>query len=387
MRCLELVVGISRSERLGDFLFLNYSLLQAREKLWTSSHLMAQMSLREYYSWMTSQSVFMNWSKAKRRVNAVAVSTLLAPAIAGAEILSPMEPQSLEPGDLLSYPVTFAAPETSRLQLRVESGPVGARLTVDPAGQVLIIWQSPTELAAEINIDLVARNVDTGEKLESRALLVRAAGPIIEVESLGALLGPFDEQEFPAGDPWEWVFAVDPKEVQLSAGGLPPGAMFMNDPEKGYVIRWTPNVEQQGRYEVNLQAVDRYNRAKVTNSSMLLQVKPEEVPDTFVDPDVPTILPLANQVVSAGRIVSFKVKSNAEDGTVPVLLVDRIPRDASFDGNEDGSRTFFWQTGDRDQGEHVFRFTAVNPREPNLRSFQDVLIIVGDPTRNKTAPQ
>lgn len=336
---------------------------------------------------MTSQSVLINWSKAKRRVNAIAISSLLAPVMASAEILSPMEPQSLEPGDLLSYPMNFNRLPGTRLQLRVESGPYGARLTVDPAGQVLIIWQSPTELPAEVNIDLVARDVDTGQKIESRVLLVRAAGPSIEADTAQLALGPFEEQEFTAGDSWEWVVAVDTNTVELSAGGLPPGAMFMNDPDKGYVIRWTPKLEQQGRYEVSLQAVDRYDRAKVTNSSIILQVNAPLVPDTFEDPDIPTILPLANQVVSAGRIVSFKVKSTAEDGTVPVMLVDRIPRDASFDGNDDGSRTFFWQTGDRDQGEHVFRFTAVNPREPNLRSYQDVLIIVGDPTRNKTAPQ
>jgi len=336
---------------------------------------------------MTSQSAYINWSAAKEWISAAVVSAMLIPTFAVAAILSPMEPQSLEPGDLLSYPVSFDRLEGTRLQFRIESGPKGARLTVDPSGQILIVWQSPADLASETDIDLVVRDIDGGQILESRVLLVRAAGPIVEVEPVGVPLGPFDEQEFVSGDLWEWVFNVDPAAVQLSAGGLPPGAMFMNDPEKGYVLSWTPEIEQQGRYEVSLQAVDRFDRNKVTNTSILLEVKPPLVPDTFVDPDTPTILPLANQVVSAGRMISFKVSSTAEDGTVPVLLVDRIPRDASFDGNDDGSRTFFWQTGDRDQGEHVFRFTAVNPREPELRSFRDVLIVVGDPTRNKTAPQ
>ncbi len=336
---------------------------------------------------MPSQSFFINWSKAKKRVSALAITTLLAPAFVSAEILPPMQPQALEPGDFLSYPVSFNPVAGTRLQLRVESGPEGARLMVDPGGQLRIIWQSSTDLPAEVNIDLVARNVDTGQRLESRVLLVRAAESIREIETAGVPLGPFEEQAFAAGDSWEWVFNIDPATVQLSAGGLPPGAMFVNDSDKGYLIRWTPKLEQLGRYEVNLQAVDRYDRVSVTKASILLQVRLPVVPDTFVDPDIPIIRPLANQVVSAGRIISFKVNSIAEDGTVPVLLVDRIPRDASFDGNDNGSRTFFWQTGDRDQGEHVFRFTAVNPREPNLRSYKDVLIIVGDPSRNKTAPQ
>jgi hypothetical protein len=336
---------------------------------------------------MPSHSAFINWSKAKRRLSFIAVTSLLVPALVYAAILSPMEPQSLESGDLLSYPVSFNRVADTRMQFRVESGPEGARLTVDSSGQMLVVWQAPSDMPAETNIEVVARNVDTGQKLESRVLLVRAAGPIVEVETVGVPLGPFDEQEFVAGELWEWVFNIDPVAIQLSAGGLPPGAMFMNDLEKGYVLSWAPKVEQQGRYEVNLQAIDRYDRSRVTSTSILLQVQAPIVQDTFVDPDIPNIHSLANQVVSAGRIVSFKVNASAEDGTMPVLLVDRIPRDASFDGNPDGTRTFFWQTGDRDQGEHVFRFTAVNPREPNLRSYKDVLIIVGDPTRNKTAPQ
>ena len=386
---------------------------------------------------MNSESLFFKWSTAKKRVNTVAVAALLAPSLVCAEILLPMAPQSLVPGDFLSYPVMFNSLMDKRLQLRVESGPEGARLIVDSTGQVRIIWQSTSEMRPSVNIYVVARDVDTGQRLESKILVVKAAESMAEIEEPRAeVLEPKVEIEEPRAEieepsaeiqepkaeivvpkadtdvpkaeidkpvaeaevretlvqdietegEWEWVFKLDPGTVELSAGGLPPGAMFMNDSEKGYMLRWSPKLEQQGLYEVNLQAVDRFNRSKVTNTSMLLRVKPRVIPTNFEDPDTPSIMPLANQVVSAGRIISFKVDSTAEDGTKPVLLVDRIPRDASFDANSDGSRTFFWQTGDRDQGEHVFRFTAVNPREPDLRSFKDVLIVVGDPTRNKTAP-
>lgn len=336
---------------------------------------------------MRSQSGFIKLSEARKRFSALAIVTLLAPAFAGADILPPLRPQSIKPGDFLSYPVSYNPVAGVRLHLRVENGPDGARMTVDPTGQARIIWQSPADFSAEANIGLVVRNSDTGEKLESRVLLIRAAEPIVESKTTSVSLGPFETQDFIAGEQWEWVFNVDPAKIQLSAGGLPPGAMFINDPNKGYLFRWTPTLEQHGLYEVNLEAVNRYDRDTVTNSSIKLQVNLPVVPGSSDNPHIPKILPLANQVVSAGRIISFKVSSVAEDGTVPVLLVDRIPRDASFDGNENGSRTFFWQTGDRDQGEHVFRFTAVNPREPELRSYKDVLIVVGDPTRNKTAPQ
>lgn len=336
---------------------------------------------------MSVRSIQNFWTKAVFRSLFAIPLLLLSLGIVRAEILSPMEPQALEPGALLSYPIEFNSLAGQRVELKLENSPEDARLSVDTEGRLMILWESPSVLPSEVHINLVARNIDSGKKLESRVLIIRAAGPTPTDIPTGVSLGPFDEQALMAGDVWEWIFNIDPTEIQLSAGGLPPGAMFLHDHNNGYVLRWTPETVQQGRYQVSLMAVDRRERSRTGTANMLLEVVPKPVEDTFVNPDTPTIPPLANQVVSAGRIVSFKVTPEAEDGTVPVLLVDRIPRDASFDGNEDGSRTFFWQTGDRDQGEHVFRFTAVNPREPNLRTFRDVLIIVGDPSRNKTAPQ
>ena len=71
----------------------------------------------------------------------------------------------------------------------------------------------------------------------------------------------------------------------------------------------------------------------------------------------------------------------------PVLQVDRLPRNASFEANEEGGRTFRWETGENDQGEHLFRFTAFNPRAPQERSVQEVLMVVGDPTKKVTLPE
>jgi len=317
----------------------------------------------------------------------VAFTSMLLVSTSFADILAPIEPQTVEPGDLLTFPIDFTPAEGQRIELRLENSPSNARLLVDREGRLQVIWQSPPSLETEVDMNIVARDVDSGAVLDSRVLLVRARSSVATDIPDTLPFGPFDEQSLKSGEEWEWIFTVNPSTIQLSAGGLPPGAMFMHDFQKGYVFRWTPTASQHGRYEVNFQAVERAERSSSAQAGMLLTVKAPPTPDTFQDPDVPKIPPLANQVVSAGRMVSFRVSPSSEDGSVPVLLVDRVPRTASFDSNKDGSRTFFWQTGERDQGEHVFRFTAVNPREPNLRSYRDVLIIVGDPTRNQTAPQ
>jgi len=317
----------------------------------------------------------------------VALVSSLCSSVLFADILSSMEPQTLEPGDLLTFPIDFNPVEGKRIELRLENSPTNARLIVDRQGRLQIIWQSPPSLETEVNMNIVAKDADTGEILDARVLLVRAQASVATDISNTLPFGPFADQTLTSGEEWEWIFSLNPSKIRLSAGGLPPGAMFMHDLQKGYVFRWTPTLEQQGKYEISFQAVNRAERSNSAQAGMVITVQAPAKADTFQDPDTPKIPPLANQVVSAGRMISFKVSPSTDDGSVPVLLVDRVPRTASFDANKDGSRTFFWQTGERDQGEHVFRFTAVNPREPSLRSYRDVLIIVGDPTRNQTAPQ
>jgi len=237
---------------------------------------------------------------------AAVVSILIASA-SFADILAPIEPQTLEPGDLLTYPIDFTPVEGKRIELRLESSPSNARLLVDREGRLQVLWQSPPSLETEVDMNIVARDVDTGAILDSRVLLVRAQASVTTEVTESLPFGPFEEQKLNSGEEWEWIFTLNPSTIQLSAGGLPPGAMFMHDLQKGYVFRWTPTAEQHGRYEISFQAVERAERSSNAQAGMLLTVEPPPKPDTFQDPDVPKIPPLANQVVSAGRIVSFRV--------------------------------------------------------------------------------
>ncbi len=103
--------------------------------------------------------------------------------------------------------------------------------------------------------------------------------------------------------------------------------------------------------------------------------------------DAPVLETMPNQVVSVGRTVILEVFATLPGEFDPVLLIDRLPRNASFEANDEGGRTFRWETSDVDQGEHLFRFTAFNPRAPQQRSVQEVWMVVGDPTRNVTLPE
>jgi hypothetical protein len=101
---------------------------------------------------------------------------------------------------------------------------------------------------------------------------------------------------------------------------------------------------------------------------------------------LPRLGPLVNQVVSAGRVVTQRVQASLPDGSAAIVQIDRLPANASFDANPDGSRSLYWQTSDRDQGEHLFRITAINPQDTRRRAHEEILIVVGDPTRSRTTP-
>ena len=210
------------------------------------------------------------------------------------------------------------------------------------------------------------------------------------------VLGAIDPPTLVAGRPWRLHAKVrDPDGTvpTLFARGLPDGARLDAEGDGWYRFGWTPPPGMAGEVRLTLVAVDALDRTLRTERTVRLRVRPAEPSppapsaESSPEPPPPRIVPLATQIVSAGRTVSFRVAAALDDdGRTPPLQIDRLPKYASFDTNADGSRTFRWPTGDREQGEHRFRITALHPDDATLSSRAEVLVIVGDPTRSSTAP-
>lgn len=96
--------------------------------------------------------------------------------------------------------------------------------------------------------------------------------------------------------------------------------------------------------------------------------------------------PLTTHIVSPGQPISFRVSPRDPYGKALTVTVDRLPGNAHFLENHDGSRTFVWQTGVADEGEHLFRFTAIHPDDTELVATRDAMIIIGDPTSGGSQP-
>ncbi|ASJ75416.1 hypothetical protein [Granulosicoccus antarcticus] len=221
----------------------------------------------------------------------------------------------LAPGEHLQQPMAAVTDQGVRVQVSLGDAPAGARLVVDDAGQLFVDWRAGPDLALETRIEILLSNVDTGQMLESRDLLIQRA-----MKTGRAVAPPELLQES-----WQKSL-LEPKEDYLPSG-------------------W---------------AVDSAAE--------------------------PMLIELPNQVVSAGVVVSLHVDAILPGGLIPVLQVDRLPYTASFEANGDGSRTFYWDTDNDDEGEHVFRFTAINPGDTLQRASREVMIVVGDPTRKTIRP-
>ena len=255
------------------------------------------------------------------------------------------------------------------------------------------------------------------------------------------VLGTIGSQSLNVGKPWRLhLRGRDPDGLppQLTITPLPDRASISVRPDGWYVLAWTPRHDDVGQLEMRVTATDAADELLRTERVVTLLIAPaptlveegDEAAFADADPELgpepplesasgdetaaelvppedpvalleleeeyalppepedvrPTIAPPAAQIVSAGRTVSYRVKATLEDGRVPLMGIDRLPLNASFDANPDGSHTFFWPTGNADQGEHRFRVTAYDPWDDENGTSADLLVVVGDPTRSKTEP-
>lgn len=254
-------------------------------------------------------------------------------------ILAPSDPIEMSPGELLIHIVHRQRNPGARVEVRLIEAPVGAQLVVDQSGELNIRWQSGPDMPVESVFVLIARNIDTQQELDRRqVLVVRKADPLDQLQPVESILRP----------------ALEPSDQQYLQVGAP------------------------GRLEIG---TDGMIIDPVTLAGARQTLKTDSSKRK-----IPRLNSMPNQIISAGRVVSFQVEPVIDDGNLAIVQVDRLPRNASFDENQDGSRTFYWQTSDEDQGEHLFRFTVIHPESADLRAWREILIVVGDPSRSSTAP-
>ena len=191
------------------------------------------------------------------------------------------------------------------------------------------------------------------------------------------------------------------RRLEVNLIDSPQGARLIVTSDGRLLLQWLSMPGMASMTPLVVQARDVDTRAIVDTSVLVVRntltleyptntanVQQENTQPSIGLDSLPSVSlkPLHGQIVSTGRVISLRIEGTSSDNKQPVLQIDRLPQNASFEKNTQGSYNFYWQTSGRDNGEHLFRVTAIHPDNRAITASQDLTIVVGDPSRNKTVP-
>ena len=338
--------------------------------------------------------------------------------------LLPIPTQSVSVEQVFVYRLQATDADGTVPGIRMLNAPAGAQLEDNGDGSRTLRWQPPADLPSETVIIFQAFDAnDAGLVSTQRMLLERNDAPVdsdptTDVVNEPVSPAPNSVANSPPQLPninvqllsvdQDYQLYVRPKDADgtvpwLSATSMPVGAVLQDAYDGSRVFRWRPTIGQEGEHRVSFLATDAQDSSLTSERVIIFNVQPlidsnadiesgpidndvrtPESPDTSVDKvsensnSEPYFEPISSPVVSAGQDIKFRVVPRMPDQSAAILHVDRLPPNASFADNFDGTRTFRWSPTEADQGEHIFRFTAIHHDNVNQRVSTDVLIIVGD---------
>ena len=269
-----------------------------------------------------------------KRSTVIAMLLLLGHGVVWAgPVLQQFEPRNIKPGDLLEQAVKWQEIPGQRLEFTLIKAPDAARLDVTENGELVLKWDSGPDMAETTNLVIQVRDVDTSKVVDTGTLLVRNA-LMFESPENTAIETPLRTEIVNSGT----------ESSESSAPASP----------------------------VNTAAIVQQTQDRARAGD-------QPIPSVSLKQPV-------GEIVSAGKRVKIQIRGSSSDAEPPLLSLDRIPRNASFERSGEGRYTFFWQTSDRDQGEHRFRVTAVHPENEAVVVSREFTVVVGDPSRGTTVP-
>ena len=225
---------------------------------------------------------------------------------------------------------------------------------------------------------------------------------------LAPTIAPTGTVHIQVGSKWEFFLRGRSRSGEppiLIGVALPSGAVMTDVGDGWSLVYWQPQVKDVGRHALTIRAMDPYDPNLLFERDIEIEVRDvggnresQSISLAAANTDrsavsagggsrrAPTLGPIATHIVSAGKVLTIKVAPEHDHELPPIIRIDRLPPNASFDVNLDGSRTFFWPTGNSDQGQHRFRVTVIHPEDASLKSTREMTVIVGDPSTQLTVP-
>jgi len=302
-------------------------------------------------------------------------------------VIAPLNDVSVLVGEQLRVRVVPSDADGSVPGLRLLNYPDGAMFSDNGDGTRSFVWAPPKEFAGEHEFVFEAFDAADVSLVSSRSLHVVVTDLIgengnnfpPEIESL-------NDQQISLGESFDFrVVPIDPEGIvpSLQVNPLPDGASFDDNLDGTRQFKWVPDAGDAGLTELVFTTRDADVPTLSTSRKITLTVldsngQPLSGSNTVGDPSnsAPVFAGLTDSNINLGDTFEFRVRPFDLDGDIPGLAVDRLPPDASFNDNFDGSRTFRWQPYPINVGDTFVTFVAIDAQDPTVRTFQTVRLSV-----------
>ncbi|PWB68849.1 hypothetical protein C3F09_10930, partial [candidate division GN15 bacterium] len=262
-----------------------------------------------------------------------------------APVISPVGPQSITEGLLLTVNITSSDPDGTIPVLWTSTLPSGAVFTDAGDGTGSFTW-TPTYLQSGVyNVSFFATD---GILRDTEAVVIT----VIDAGNQPPVLTSIGPRSTTEGVTLTVNVSATDAEGHipvLSTGSLPSGASFVDHANGTGTFTWTPVFNQAGLYSVTFRATDDS-----------LAVDSEVVAITVVDGgnQIPILAAIGNRTTLENVNLSFGVSAVDPDSTIPALTTSALPAGASFVDNGNGSGSFSWTPSFVQSGTYPVTFYA-----------------------------
>lgn len=309
---------------------------------------------------------------------------LLETAIANSPpSIAPLDDLTVQVGEQLRVRVVPSDADGGVPGLRLLNYPSGALFSDNGDGTRSFVWAPAEAFIGEHDFVFEAFDAADVTLISSQTLRVTVLDPTDdqpnnfppEIESL-------NDQQITLGESFDFrVVPIDPEGTvpSLTVKPLPAGASLDDNRDGTRQFRWTPAANDTGMTELLFTTQDADDTKLSTSRKITLTVvdstgRPLAGSSTVADPDnsAPFFTGLTDQDIALGDTFEFRVRPIDLDGNVPGLAVDRLPPNASFSDNLDGSRTFKWYPFPINVGDTFVTFVTIDALDTNVRTYQTV---------------
>ena len=312
------------------------------------------------------------------------VTLLFGPVSANSPpVIGPLDNRVLIKGEQLRVRVVPSDADGDVPGLRLLNYPDGAMFSDNGDGTRTFVWTTGDTQTGDYEFVFEAFDAIDVSLVSAQTLRVKVVDADAEgLDNFAPEIESLIDQQITLGDAFDFrVVPIDPEGIvpALWVEPLPEGARFDDNLDGTRQFRWAPTADDAGLNELVFTTQDADDASLKTTRKITLTVldktgQPLPGSNTVADPDnaAPVFSGLSDTDIALGDTFEFRVRPFDLDGDVPGLAVDRLPPNASFSDNFDGSRTFRWQPFPINVGDTFVTFVAIDAQDSSLRTFKTV---------------